>query len=97
MLNRVHPSWCPACRAEPGIDCPDSGKTGRQQRRVEKGEARREIAGMGGELEEARDIRSLADGCREGGGGSRAESAEECVALSDEYQALTGLRLPMPE
>lgn len=35
MPGRVNPSWCPHCRATPGLDCPDTGRTPRQVRRTE--------------------------------------------------------------
>lgn len=35
MPGRVAPAWCPHCRAIPGSDCPDKGRTPRQVRRDE--------------------------------------------------------------
>lgn len=44
MAGNVAPSWCPSCRATPGPDCPDVGKTKRQIRRREDNEIRRSIS-----------------------------------------------------
>ena len=42
MLSRVHPSFCPACRRSPGLDCPDAGVDRKTQRGREKAVWRRE-------------------------------------------------------
>lgn len=43
MPGRVAPAWCPHCRATPGPDCPDVGRTPRQVRRDEARQVKAEI------------------------------------------------------
>lgn len=35
LLGAVRPSWCWVCHARPGRDCPDRGRSVRQQKRRE--------------------------------------------------------------
>lgn len=43
MPGKASPSFCPVCRAYPGLDCPDEGKTPRQVRRRLQWELQRAV------------------------------------------------------
>lgn len=43
MLGKVSPPWCPICKAPPGPDCPDQGRSKRQTRAREHREWTREM------------------------------------------------------
>lgn len=59
MLARVHPPWCGTCRAKPGPDCWDKGRTKRQVRSDE----RRELREMTDEALQDLALSCLVGGC----------------------------------
>lgn len=36
MLGDMQGSHCPSCHGKPGVDCPDTGRGSREQKRVEE-------------------------------------------------------------